>query len=84
MGWAEPSDGGCVGEGGGASPPVQLQRDGTQRQVCDPDAGKHHLWVYTFLFCHLHLSVPLKLSVPTQQAAAIGPHDVDKQENKNT
>ena len=41
--WAEPSDGGRVSEGGGASSPVQLQRDGTQRQVCHPDAGKHHL-----------------------------------------
>lgn len=41
--WAELKNGGCISEGGGASPPVQLQRDRTQRKVCDPDAGKHHL-----------------------------------------
>ncbi|KAF7644952.1 hypothetical protein LDENG_00213070 [Lucifuga dentata] len=42
-GWAELSDGGGVGEGGGEGPPLQRQRDDTQRKVCDPDAGNHNM-----------------------------------------
>lgn len=41
--WAELDHGERLCKGGCPGPTVQRQGDGPQRQVCDPDAGEHHL-----------------------------------------